>query len=205
MSTVSPTPDWRNVQTFVKLHTKKVVEQGASCDTPPAMANVLITGGSGYLGGDLLAYLRASSPLPAHGTIYAMVRHKEQGEMVKTSYNATPLMLDISDEKAITDLLLEKKISIVFFLIDAFHGETQQRFLRALSEVGNKLNAKTHFLHTTGAKIVSSHVGTPTDRPLSDADGKLFEIQKTCRPPHLPKMREVRKIPSKLAVFAPTC
>jgi thioester reductase-like protein len=35
--------------------------------------NILLTGASGYLGGSLLAHW-ASASLPAHGTLYALVR-----------------------------------------------------------------------------------------------------------------------------------
>lgn len=153
--------------------------------------NVLITGGSGYLGGSLLQHLKDNRELPPHGTIYALVRSEGQARLTESHYGVTPVDLDLSDQAIITETLLDKQISVVFFLIDAFTCETQIRFIKALGAVGQKLGVSTHFLHTTGAKIFSSLVGMPTDRPLSDADPGMYELQKSVRP-DLPFMRVVR-------------
>jgi len=143
--------------------------------------NILITGGSGYLGGTLLNHLKDTSDLPAHGTIYALIRTEDQANKVNEHYNAVPLELDLSTESSITETLLATQISIVFFLIDAFKSDTQLLFIRALAEVQGKLGIQTHFLHTSGAKLFSSHAGHPTDRVVSDTDEGLFDIQKTSR------------------------
>jgi methylglyoxal synthase len=140
--------------------------------------NVLITGGSGYIGGSLLTELKNTTNLPSHGTIYALVRSEEQAEQVKSNYNATPLTLDLGDQSAITATLLEKQISVVFFLINAFDADAQVKFIEALAAVKDKYGIQTHFLHTTGAKLFSSFTGHPTDRVLSDAEEGLYEIQK---------------------------
>ena len=143
--------------------------------------NILITGGSGYIGGSLLAELKNTTDLPSHGTIYALVRSKEQAEKVKSHYNATPLTLDLEDQAAITATLLEKQISVVFFLINAFNADAQVKFVEALAAVKGQHGVQTHFLHTTGAKLFSSFTGHPTDRVLSDAEEGLYEIQKAAR------------------------
>jgi uncharacterized protein YbjT (DUF2867 family) len=143
--------------------------------------NILITGGSGYIGGSLLAELKNTTDLPSHGTIYALVRSKEQAEKVKSNYNATPLTLDLGDQPAITATLLEKQISVVFFLINAFNADSQVKFIEALAAVKDKYGIQTHFLHTTGAKLFSSFTGHPTDTVLSDAEKGLYEIQKAAR------------------------
>ncbi|KAK4904840.1 hypothetical protein LTR49_025770 [Elasticomyces elasticus] len=140
--------------------------------------NVLITGASGYLGGSLLEHLKHCHPLPAYGTIYALVRSKEQAKQVTALYNATPITLDLMNEEVITDQLLQKEISIVFYLIDAYKPDTQLRFINALEAVGKKTGITTHILHTSGAKLFSGFVGHPTDRIFSDADEGLFNMQK---------------------------
>jgi methylglyoxal synthase len=143
--------------------------------------NILITGGSGYIGGSLLTELKNTTNLPSHGTIYALVRSEEQAEQVKSNYNATPLTLDLGDQSAITATLLEKQISVVFFLINAFDADAQVKSIEALAAVKDKYGVQTHFLHTTGAKLFSSFTGHPTDRVLSDAEEGLYEIQKAAR------------------------
>ena len=145
--------------------------------------NILITGGSGYLGGSLLEHLSKLSDLPKHGTIYALVRSEDQASKVKQLYNFEPLELDLGSQDAMTDTLLAKDISIVFFLINAFSSEVPLRFLQALRKVKEKTGKQTHFVTTTGAKMFSSHAGHPTDRSLSDAEEDLFEIQKGAKAP----------------------
>ncbi|KAK6443063.1 hypothetical protein LTR95_000778 [Oleoguttula sp. CCFEE 5521] len=141
--------------------------------------NILITGGSGYLGGSLLEHLKSSdNTVSAHGNVYALVRTNEQEKQVKALYNATPIIINLSDQAEITKKLLDNEISIVFYLIDAFKPDTQLLLINALEAVSKKLNVTTHFLHTSGAKLFSGFVGHPTDRRFSDADENLFELQK---------------------------
>lgn len=158
------------------------------------MANILITGGSGYLGGTLLDQLK-QIPLPPHGTIYALVRSEEQASRVRECYGAEPLQLNLSDQGSLTETLLAKKISVVFFLIDAIKADAQLLLIQALAEVGKQLSVQTHFLHTTGAKLFSSHAGHPTDRVLSDAEKDLYRIQKTSRSPFPPMQQVGRLLP----------
>jgi len=153
--------------------------------------NILITGGSGYIGGSLLAELKNTTDLPSHGTIYALVRNDDQAAKVKSHYNATPLTLDLEDQFAITATLLGKQISVVFFLINAFNADSQVKFIEALAAVKDRHGVQTHFLHTTGAKLFSSFTGHPTDRVLSDAEEGLYEIQKAARS-KFPPMETVR-------------
>lgn len=143
--------------------------------------NILITGGSGYIGGSLLTQLMGTSNLPSHGTIYALVRNEDQAERVKSHYNATPLNLDLEDQSAITASLLDKQISVVFFMINAFNANAQLKFIEALAAVKDKHGIQTHFLHTTGAKLFSSFTGHPTNRTLSDAENGLYGIQKAAK------------------------
>jgi thioester reductase-like protein len=54
--------------------------------------NILLTGASGYLGGDLLAEL-VTTDLPEHGKLFALVRSSEQAGAVK-QLGAEPLTLE---------------------------------------------------------------------------------------------------------------
>lgn len=142
--------------------------------------NVLITGASGYLGGTLLARWRAAN-LPPYSTLYALVRTKEQGESVK-KYGAEAITFDVNDEAATTAAIINNKISIVFFLIDAMASASQVSMIKALAKVKKETGQEVHFLHTSGAKLFSNHSNHPVDRPLFDDDPQLHRIQKESRP-----------------------
>lgn len=143
--------------------------------------SVLITGGSGYLGGTLLARLNKDE-LPAYKAIYALVRTPEQAEAVR-QYGVEPLHLNLDDEAAVKQTLLDKQITIVFFLIDALQHKRQLILISALAAVEDKTGSDVHFLHTSGAKIFSEHAGMPTDRTIYDSDADLYDLQKAAKAP----------------------
>ncbi|KAM0247761.1 hypothetical protein ACHAQJ_009722 [Trichoderma viride] len=134
------------------------------------MHNILLSGASGYLGGSILAQMHSSSSgstkLPAHGTIYALVRSDTQAQAVR-DYGAEPVEFDPSDETAI-----EK------FILDCEVVERQTLFIRALAKLQQRTGQEVHFLQTSGAKVFSDLAGTPTDKPILDTDPGLYEIQR---------------------------
>jgi nucleoside-diphosphate-sugar epimerase len=107
--------------------------------------NILITGGSGYLGGTLLARLGGAN-LPAYGRIYALVRTDEQAQAVK-QYGVEPLYLDLKDEAAIHDAIVGNSITVVFYLIDAMNSGVQVNIIKALGDVRKSTGQEVHFLH----------------------------------------------------------
>lgn len=74
--------------------------------------NVLLTGASGYLGGSLFAGLK-SSGLSGCDKIYALIRSDVQKEAVQ-QYGAEPLSVSLTDAKAVRDVVMQNKISVVF-------------------------------------------------------------------------------------------
>ncbi|KAI8220379.1 hypothetical protein K4K54_008633 [Colletotrichum sp. SAR 10_86] len=143
--------------------------------------NILITGASGYLGGTLLARWKEAG-LSGYDKLFALVRTDAQAEAVK-SYGAEPLSFSLKDEKAVRDAVVNNRITIVYYLIDALNSAGQMNFITALAEVKRLTGGEVHFLHTSGAKIFSSHAGAPTDRPLLDTDPDLYNIQKAQKAP----------------------
>ncbi|UKZ71722.1 uncharacterized protein TrAtP1_012670 [Trichoderma atroviride] len=145
------------------------------------MANILLTGASGYLGGSILAQLHNSGAdrieLPAHGTIYALVRSDIQAQAVQ-DYGAEPAAFDPSNEAAIQSFIVGNEVSIVIWFIDVVNVDRQILFIRALAKLRQQTGQDVHFLQTSGAKIFSDLAGAPTDRPLLDIDPGLYEIQK---------------------------
>lgn len=107
--------------------------------------NILITGGSGYLGGTLLARIGAAG-LPPYGKLYALVRTNEQAAAVK-QYGAEPLAFNIQDEATVRDTVLKHGISVVFYLVDPFFSAAQVHFINALAEIKKTTGKDVHFLH----------------------------------------------------------
>ncbi len=108
---------------------------------------ILITGASGYLGGTLLARW-SQACLPPYDRLYALVRTDEQALQVKP-YGAEPLQFDSRDEAATWKVVVDNKITIVFFLIDATEAVSQVNFIKALAEVRKLTGLDVHFLHVS--------------------------------------------------------
>ncbi|PGH17848.1 hypothetical protein AJ80_04671 [Polytolypa hystricis UAMH7299] len=143
--------------------------------------NILITGGSGYLGGTLLSRLK-NADLPKYHKLYALVRTASQAEAV-TQYSAEPLSFSIYDEAAVRDSIVRNRINVVFSLVDAYSSRSQKSFIRALAELKKATGQDVHFIHTSGAKAFSNHAAAPTDRPLYDNDPSLYKLQKSQQVP----------------------
>ncbi|KAF5575640.1 nad dependent epimerase dehydratase family [Fusarium pseudocircinatum] len=145
-------------------------------------ANILITGASGYLGGTLLARWQ-SAQISGYGKLYALIRKPEQAEAVTKLYGAEPVLVSLEDEDAVQELIISKRINLVFFLIDAYSLQSQISFIKALSVLKAQTGMDTHFIYTSGTKQFSSLSGLPNKRPLMDTDPELYELQKNAKPP----------------------
>lgn len=108
---------------------------------------ILITGASGYLGGTLLARLKDAN-LPTHDKLYALVRTDAQAEAV-AKYGAEPLTFDTKDEAAVWEGVVDNKITIVYYLIDAVKSDAQVNFIKALAEVKKTTGQDVHILHVS--------------------------------------------------------
>lgn len=145
-----------------------------------APANVLITGGSGYIGGTLLWHLtqHEKPSIPTSSTLYSLVRSEDQANQTKTVYGIETLALDLSSEEDISLALEKHSIHIIVFLIDARSADVALRFIKALEKLQRKTGVQTHFVYASGAKGFSSHVDFPLEPPVSDEDERMYAIQK---------------------------
>ncbi|KAJ2969772.1 hypothetical protein NUW58_g5451 [Xylaria curta] len=111
--------------------------------------SILITGGSGYLGGSLLARWNEAN-LPAYDKLFALVRTPEQAEAVK-QYGAEPLIFDAYNEAEVRAAVVDNNISVVYHLIASFPHVSQSYFLKAMAEVKSNTGRDVHFLHAIDA------------------------------------------------------
>lgn len=112
-----------------------------------ASHRILITGASGYLGGTLLARWKDAN-LPAYDKFFALVRTDAQAQAVQ-QYGAEPLSFDATDEAAVLKAVVDNKITIMYYLIDAVRSEAQVNFIKALAEVKKATGQEVHFLHVS--------------------------------------------------------
>jgi len=119
--------------------------------------NILLTGVSGYLGGTLLNEWRASGPTN-HGTISALVRNDEQAREV-AKYDVEPLIILMEDQDATIKSLVERNITIVYYLIGSYWLESQLYFIKGLAEVKAKTGNDVHFLYV---RVTSSRIAFAT-------------------------------------------
>ncbi|KAK0474214.1 NAD-P-binding protein [Armillaria novae-zelandiae] len=139
------------------------------------MTRLLITGASGYLGGSLLNDL---IKIP-NVEIYALVRTESQASTVKR-LDVRPVEFDLMNQAAIQKAVEELELTVVLHLANAFSFVPPEAFIRGLAVVKQKTGKDVHFVHTSGAKVFSSHTGIK--QRLNDTDD-VYAIQKTTKSP----------------------
>ncbi|KAJ3711978.1 hypothetical protein C8R42DRAFT_728293 [Lentinula raphanica] len=137
--------------------------------------SVLLTGASGYIGGSLLVYLLHKFDLKSQNIkLFTLVRKPEQvQEVVELGENVVPLLGDVQDAEEMKRLVVENSVSVVIETVDARHFPVAKHFIEALCTVKERLGVPVHFVHTSGAKMFSSHVGVDQTSFLND-DGDVY-------------------------------
>ncbi|WVQ85491.1 hypothetical protein IAT38_007656 [Cryptococcus sp. DSM 104549] len=131
------------------------------------MTRLLLTGGSGYIGGEILAQLQ-DRPIPALDAVYVTVRKPEHAEAVrKLGYE--PVTLDLGDAAAIKAFVVDSKINVVLELTNALNAKIALPAIEGLAELGS---GKT-YISTSGAKMFSAFAGYDTTKPVEDDSPSL--------------------------------
>ncbi|KAG7128535.1 hypothetical protein HYQ45_011880 [Verticillium longisporum] len=138
-------------------------------------ANILITGGSGYLGGSLLqSWTKAQ--ISGYGRLLALVRTDDQATAVEKLYGAEPVRSSLQEDD-VAKLIIDNRITIVLYLLDAYTADGPFAFIKGLSALKKATGQDVHLIFTTGTKQFSSLAGAPTDELLLDTDPNLYTIQ----------------------------
>ena len=124
--------------------------------------SILLTGTSGYLGGTVLARLLSPETNKiltrnSYNKIYCLVRTDAQvsdlqnfiatNTAVGRDAGIEPIRFDHLDLTVVKDVLRERDISVVFYLVDAFSDKGQRVFIQALG--GLEVEGEKHFLHVS--------------------------------------------------------
>ncbi|EXJ72304.1 uncharacterized protein A1O5_04808 [Cladophialophora psammophila CBS 110553] len=144
-------------------------------------SRILITGSSGYIGGEVLAALLASkSSAVQAATISCMVRGEEKAEALK-KLGVTPLLFNSLDE---TEILAEAASNhdIVIHAASGFHTLSARALVLGLAQRKRKTGKDVHYIHTSGTSNVAdrpiSMQYVESRYPLSDKDD-IFAYMKT--------------------------
>ncbi|KAJ7118723.1 hypothetical protein C8R44DRAFT_789091 [Mycena epipterygia] len=146
------------------------------------MPAILLTGASGYIGGVLLNKIK--SDLPGI-KVYTLVRTADQAEKVE-SLGAHPVQFDLkNDQGEIMKAVVDNGVTILIHTADALDFGPAQKFIEALAEVKKQTGQEVHFIHTSGAKVFSSHAGVQLapGSVMSDTQD-VYTVQKTSKSPH---------------------
>lgn len=116
----------------------------SSTGTP---SKVFLTGATGYIGGSILSSLLKH---PNKYTVSALVRQKEQGEVLK-QHGVTPVYGTLDDSEVLFEAA--RASDAVVHTADADHLPSAQALVRGLSAKKDKQHAV--YLHTSGTGVLT--------------------------------------------------
>ncbi|KAJ4467210.1 hypothetical protein C8J55DRAFT_233175 [Lentinula edodes] len=163
---------------------------------------VLLTGASGYLGGSLLVYLLHKFDLESRNVkLFTLVRKSEQvRKVLEQGGKVIPLIGDVQDAEGMKKLIIDNLVSIVIETVDARQFAVAKPCIEALAVVKGRLNVPVHFVHTSGAKMFSSHVGIDQSNLLND-DGDVYNTMAELNTRH-PVMKQFVSLNNQIIDFA---
>ncbi|KAH8678427.1 hypothetical protein BX600DRAFT_452050 [Xylariales sp. PMI_506] len=138
--------------------------------------NILVTAAGGYIGGSIVTDFlsRAGGPIKA-ARIYATVRSQDQLEIL-TKLGINAILVDLNDEKAVLEVVIEKEINIVIQVASSMNPPLVLNLIRALGERRKTSGQETYFVHSSVATLFAPEVGWRYGQ-AKDTD-PLFEREK---------------------------
>ncbi|KAF2738011.1 NAD(P)-binding protein [Polyplosphaeria fusca] len=141
------------------------------------MANILVTGAAGYIGGSVLTEFASQTTGPIKGsTLHAAVRTDEQVKAV-SGPGVNAIQLDFSNQKAVTEAVLNNKIDIVVHTASSMVHSLSEMLLNALSE-RRKVSGEAVYFIQTGVLTAFADMGGWPYGQVKDSDQDIFEKEK---------------------------
>jgi len=110
------------------------------------------------------------------------------------------LVGDVQDAEGIKQLIIKNSISVVIETVDARQFSVAKPFVEALAVVKENLSVPVHFVHTSGAKMFSSHVGVDQSGFLND-DSDVYDTMAKLDTQH-PVMKQFVKLNNQIIDLA---
>ncbi|KAM0324637.1 hypothetical protein ACHAQA_008028 [Verticillium albo-atrum] len=144
--------------------------------------NILITGAAGFIGGSVLADFtsRTSGPISS-SNITAVVRSEDQiPALAKLGVNV--IQLDLKDEDAVTQAVLENNVDVVIHTAGAIDPRFASHFIKALGKRRQDTGHDTHYFHASVAAMFTEEAGWYAGQ-VNDTD-PLYELEKELEKPN---------------------
>ncbi|KAI1177613.1 NAD(P)-binding protein [Nemania sp. FL0916] len=137
-------------------------------------SNILIAGAAGYIGGAVVAALVSGDRVPA-GNLFAAARTEEQVKSLD-SFGINVLQLDLQDEQAVVEAVLQNKIDIVIQTASSIDPHPAIHLIKALGKRHEVTGKDTYHIHSSVTTGYSKENGWPYGE-IKDGD-QVYKMEK---------------------------
>ncbi|KAF4471049.1 nad dependent epimerase dehydratase family [Fusarium albosuccineum] len=138
-----------------------------------APRKILFTGATSYVGGSVLAaLLKSQDTLVQQLSITALVRKKEQADILNSKGVNTVIFRDLDDSEDLKDLAAEH--DVVIHTASGFHRRFAVALVKGLGQRKARDGSKVHYIHTSGTwNLAGSNTTYPG--PTDFGEAGLFQ------------------------------
>ncbi|KAJ3554142.1 hypothetical protein NPX13_g10696 [Xylaria arbuscula] len=137
--------------------------------------NILVTGAAGYIGGSVVAALLSETNNFPKKNLFAAARTEEQIQILQ-SLGINILQLNLKDEQAVADAVLQNEIDIVVHTASSVDGQLASHLISALGKRRAVTGKEIYFVHSSVTTGYSPEGGWPYGT-IKDGD-EVYKMEK---------------------------
>ncbi|KAI0441164.1 hypothetical protein F4803DRAFT_434364 [Xylaria telfairii] len=139
------------------------------------VSNILVTGAAGYIGGSVVAALLSTNAHIPTKNLFAAARTEEQVEILQ-SLGIKVLLLNLQDEKAVAEAVIQNEIDIVVHTTSSIDVQQAINLIKALGKRGEVTGKDTYHIHSSVTTGYSKEGGWPYGT-VKDGDA-VYKLEK---------------------------